>query len=277
MQAGFRHPDLAENLGEIYHRLAEDLWESGQTKSALKAATEANRVKSDKQLDQLTAHLQQALAYEAAQNGDWGNAKTLWTKAHKQAGGNFRLLCNLALAMEQDEMFEPAAELWRQAMRRRPRKSDHPDAIDEAQVARLWQRTAKAYQKADDFEEALVVQKNAVKWQPDNLALRFELAEGYLENGRFQAAENELSRILDRDKKYIPALMLMGDLLAESDYFWYEAQASRYWEQVLEIDPRHADARQNFGCPLSRSWQSTSRLGPYPESGLSRVREGVDL
>ncbi|VAW38814.1 hypothetical protein MNBD_CHLOROFLEXI01-4682 [hydrothermal vent metagenome] len=245
-QANFQPPALGDNLGEVYQRLAEERLAQQEYEMALRAATEANRYKKDNQLDQLIAYLQQKIAYDAASAGDWQQAQDYWQQAQVQGGSTFRLACNLALAQEREEAFDEAAALWREALRRRPRRADHPDAITDDQVARLWQRTAKAYQKAGAFEEAINVQKMAVKWQPDDLTLRMELAEGLLEDGRFQAAENELERILDRNQDHIPALLLMGEVMNASDSWWQSTRATRFWQRVLEIEPNNAMARQNL-------------------------------
>ena len=247
LQQGHRSPQLMTNLAEAYHRLAEERLANGDIEPALDAATEAYRYqKEDKQLNELLAYLEQQKGYEAANGGNWDMAQTYWEMAQAHGGGNFRLVCNLALAQEQAKEPYEAALLWREALRRRPRRDDHPDAISDEQVSQLWQRTAEAYAKAEFFDEALEVRKMAVKWQPDNLPIRMTYAEALLQNGRLQAAQNELERVLERDKNYIPALLLLGEVLAENDAWWHAAQAVHYWRRVLELEPGNQAAQENL-------------------------------
>jgi tetratricopeptide (TPR) repeat protein len=246
--AGIDAPRLHDNLGEVYHRLAEARLEGGDVSGARIAAEEAERFKDDdNQLNQLLAHIYHHRAYEAANRQDWDEAIDYWEMAEMQDGGNFRIAYNLALAHEKEEDYLTAAERWRETLRRKPRRDDHPDAMSDEQVARLWQRTAEAYARAGDFEEAAHVYNLAVKWQPENLTIRMARVESLLTDGRFQAAENELERILKRDPDYIPALLLRGDVEAQSGWGWFSTQrAAGYWERVLELDPDNEEAQQRL-------------------------------
>ncbi len=240
---GFRSPTIEANLGELYHRLAEARWQQQETAAALAAAVEANQFKQDdKQLAGLIAHLYQQTGYQAASNGDWETALANWELAEEEAGNNFRLACNLALAYEQDEDWEMAAELWRKALRHRPRRDDHPDAVSEGEIARLWLRSAYAYHKIEAYEEAVQVFKHAVKWQPDNLDIRLGLVTALLNNGQVQAALNELERILDKDPENVAALIRMGEVLQEGGYYW--GAAVPFWERALRLEPDNETARQ---------------------------------
>jgi tetratricopeptide (TPR) repeat protein len=242
---GYRSESLSHNLGEIYHRLAEQCLLEDDIDSALAAANEAARhAPPDKRFDELLSQIHQRLGYQAASAGRWEQALDHWDEARQQDGGSFRLAYNLALAYEKLDDFFNAAEFWREALRRRPRKADHPDAISDEQVALLWKRAAEAYVKDGEYEEAINVYKQAVKWNPDSLETRMALVDGLINDGRFWAAENELQRILEKDENYIPALLRMGEVLAESDNWWGITGAPRYWTRILEIEPNHEAARQ---------------------------------
>ncbi|MGC9395867.1 MAG: tetratricopeptide repeat protein [Anaerolineae bacterium] len=242
---GYRSEPLSYNLGEIYHRLAEQRLLEDDAASALATANEADRhAPPDKRFAELLSQIYQRLGYQAASAGRWEQALDHWEEARRQDGGSFRLAYNLALAYEKIEDFFNAANFWREALRRRPRKDDHPDAINNEQVARLWQRTAEAYVKDGEYEEAINVYKQAVKWNPDSLETRMALVEGLINDGRFLAAENELQRILEKDENYIPALLRMGEVVAESRSWWQALGAPRYWTRILEIEPDHEAALQ---------------------------------
>ncbi len=242
--AGLRIERLEENLQEASHRLAENLLEAGEVEDALLVGGEALRHgDSYPSLEQLVSQAHQRLAYRAVTDGDWGKARDHWQAADAVEDGSFRLAYNLALAHERAENFIAAGERWREALRRRPRKDDHPDAITDDQVAQLWQRTAEAYTKAGEYDEAIQVYKNAIKWNPDRIEARLALAEALLVNGQMQAARNELNRILDRDPDNIQALLRMGEVIYAQGDWWWESPVE-HWERVLELDPENTTARQ---------------------------------
>ena len=242
---GYRSESLSYNLGEIYHRLAEQRLLADDPASALDAANEAARhAPPDKRFDELLSQIHQRLGYQAASAGRWEQALDHWEEARQRDGGSFRLAYNLALAYEKQEDFFNAADLWREALRRRPRKADHPDAINDEQVALLWKRAAEAYVRDGEYDEAINVYRQAVKWNPDSLETRMALVEGLINDGRLLGAENELQRILEKDKNHIPALLRMGEVVAESRSWWQATGAPRYWTRILEIEPGHEAARQ---------------------------------
>ena len=245
--AGFEPERLRNNLGEAYHRLAETRLEEGSVEDAHQSALAANRYKDDdNQLNQLLAHLYQHKAHAAVGQQKWNRAITNWESAERIDGGNFRLAYNIALALEKLEDYGEAAERWREAMRRRPRRDDHPDALTDEQVARLWQHTAEAYVRIGDYEEAARVYNTAVKWQPDNLTIRLARAESLLVDGRFEAAENEVERILKQDADYIPGLLLKGDLYSSYSNWYGDKIAVPAWERVLNLDPGNVEAEQRL-------------------------------
>lgn len=242
---GYRSEALSHNLGEIYYRLAEQCLLENDVASALAAANEAARhTPDDKRFDELLSQIYQRLGYQAASDGRWEKALEHWGEARRLDGGSFRLAYNLALAYEKIEDFFEAAEYWREALRRRPRKADHPDAINDEQVALLWKRAAEAYIREGEYDEAISVYKQAVKWNPDSLETRMALVEGLINDGRLWGAENELRRILEKDPNYIPALLRMGEVLAESGNWWLARTAANYWTRILQIQPDHEAARQ---------------------------------
>jgi tetratricopeptide (TPR) repeat protein len=244
---GYRSAHLSNNLGELYHRMAEERLVESDAEGALSAANEAARhIPDDNRLPDVLSQAHQRMGYQAAAAGQWERAFEHWDQARDLDGGSFRLAYNLALAHEKTEDFITAGEMWREALRRRPRKADHPDAITDEQVSLLWKRAAEAYVKGGEYEEAISVYKQAVKWNPDSLETRMALVDGLVNDGRLWAAENELNRILEKDEKYIPALLRMGEVLAESGNWWYAGRAIRYWEQVLALEPGNVAARQSL-------------------------------
>ncbi len=250
LQLGASFPRLHSNLAELYHRRAEELLQQGDLQTAVIAAQEARRHRTDDNaLDTLQAQIHQQLGYQAASANQWNEAQSHWQKAVELDSSSFRLAYNLALAYEKAEQYVLAGQTWREALRRRPRRADHPDALNDEQVARLWQRAAECYRKGSDFDEAERTYQQAIKWAPENFQLRMALAESLIANGRFQAGRNELDRLLERDPQNIPALLRLGEAyFRDEDCPWYvRFQARNCWEKVLEIDPQNVQARQMLG------------------------------
>ena len=230
----------------MLQREAEKLLLANNPKSALSVAKKAQKIKADedKTLNKLLAQIYQELGYQEAHDNRWRKALNHWKNALKLDGSSFQLAYNLALAYEKDGDYLSAAESWREVLRRRPRKSDHPDALNDEQVALLWQRTGEAYRNAGQPEEMIKVFKQAIKRDQNNYDLRMALSNEYLADGRTKAAENELERILEHKEDYIPALLLMGEVVFNSESWWIRDTAPYYWEEILKQDPEHLQARQ---------------------------------
>ena len=225
------------------------------------------------------------LGNAAAEKGDWDQALIHWQAARDLGETSRRLVINLALAHEDQEHFLQAAELWREALRRRPRRADHPDALDDAQVARLWQHVAENYRRAGHFGQALETYRRAIKWAPDDTSLRLALADDLLDGGRWLAASNELDHLLATAPEDVELLDRLGqaqwgrkDLLA----------AVATWQRILEIDPQHVGARQQI-ARYYRDWGESlfewaryqqartyyeKALGYTPQDGVLHVLVG---
>lgn len=258
--AGFEAPHLKLNLGESYHRAVEEHLAAEEPEAAAEAAREALHYKPGKRnLELALSQAYQRLGYQAATEGNWEEARDNWQRAYRLEDGNFRLIYNLALVCEREARYVEAAENWREALRRRPRRDDSPDAMGDAQVAQLWKRAAEAYVKAGEYDEAVHVYRQAVKYNPDNLETRMALVDSLQDNGQFQAAINETERILDDHPDHIPALMRMGEVVANSRYWWEGSAAASYWERVLELDPKHRGARQ----ALFDYWMNEAKSAEY--------------
>ncbi|MBS1251422.1 MAG: Beta-barrel assembly-enhancing protease [Anaerolineales bacterium] len=185
------------------------------------------------------------LGYEAARTDDWETAADRWRQAEGYDSNRY-LAQNLALAREQREDWKGAAEAWRDVIRRRPRKDDHPDYLDDNQVAGVWHHTAECYQRANIPSEAITCHQNALKYTPDDLEIRHELSIALIANSQFEAAENELNRILERDADDVKALVRLGQLYRNDEWrSWrYGDRAVQALDRVLELDPKHEEARE---------------------------------
>jgi tetratricopeptide (TPR) repeat protein len=241
---------LRSNLVELYQRQAEDLLTQGDAEGALAAAEKARQHNpGDNALNELSSQIHQQLGYLAAGANRWDEAQFHWLSAVKLDTSSFRLAYNLALSYEKSGDYLLAGQTWREALRRRPRRADHPDALSDDQVARVWQRTAECYRKAGEFTEVGRTYQQAIKWAPENMDLRLSLSESLIMDGRMLAARNELERVLEHDPKNVPALLRLGEAyFRDEDSAWDVKERSKtYWEKVLQIEPKNTQAKQLLG------------------------------
>lgn len=285
-QGGITHQRLQHNLGETAQRLAEERLVAGDILGAHAAAQQATFFNHDTTLADLNSHIALHLGYQAAQQGNYQQAHHYWETVANESGRSFRLAYNLALLYEKNDDPIMAAEQWREVLRRRPRKADHPDALNEVQVSRLYQRAAEAYNKVQAFDEAIQVYKHAVKRQPDNLELRLELVDSLFENGQIEAALNEVERILSRNAQHIPTLLKAGEIHAQTGPNLRYNPAIQYWEKVLTLEPNHTQARQYLAdffqdeVEQNLLWLGPARallllekaLGYQPDNGVILVK-----
>ena len=259
---------LRGNLVELYQRQAEDLLTQGDAEGALTAAEKARQHNpDDKALNELSSQIHQQLGYLAAGANRWEDAQFHWQSAVKLDTASFRLAYNLALSYEKSGDYLLAGQTWREALRRRPRRADHPDALSDEHVARVWQRTAECYRKAGEFEEVGRTYQQAIKWAPENMNLRLSLAESLIMDGRMLAARNELTRVLEHDPKNVQALLRLGEAYFrdEDSTGYVKEQSKTYWEKVLQIEPKNTQAKQLLGewyldqGEIAYSWDNFER------------------
>lgn len=201
----------------------------------------------DKILNETVAAAHFHLGYSAVQTSNWSLALSHWQQANDLKLSR-QLAQNLALAYENEENWSEAGKTWRETVRRRPRKENHPDYLSDSQVATIWTRAAMCYARAEMeaernyyplYEEKLTCLKNAIKYAPTNMDLRMKLVNTYLEEEREDAAEKELERILDADPDHVSALLRLGVLYHEQ----WGKEPLPLWERALALEPNNVDAR----------------------------------
>lgn len=272
-QKGVRWPELRFNLSQAYYRRAVQFLADSDLNNARNATIQAYDLLQEAGNDiepalrELYEYFIQWDGYQAAQTQNWSIAAEKLEQVHATSP-SLNTAFNIALVAEKRDNYIRAAEAWREVLRRRPRKADSQNFLTEEQIGRLWRRAAENYTKAGEYYEAINMYKAAVKLEPDNLALRLELAEALLENGQLEAAGNELQRILDRNPDYVPALLKMGEVNSLGRYWWRMGDSvTRYWEKVLELEPNNAEAlyllREYYAEQTERGrffWMGEARL-----------------
>jgi tetratricopeptide (TPR) repeat protein len=219
---------------------------------------------------QQQAHLH--LGYAAALGGQWPAALNHWQAASQGDRTDRGLIINLALANEKLENYTRDADLWRQALRRRPRKADAPDALSDEQVAHMWQHVAENYRDAGDYEEATKVYRNAIKWAPDNVDLQLSLVEALMADGRTRAASNVISEVLASHPDHVEALAWQAQIY-EEDY--YPDAARETWQRVLALEPEHSHARQHLAYLCEREGDNHLFWGDF-EQAMAAYQQGLE-
>ncbi len=270
--AGLNSRHLRQNLARLAYEQALQAQQAGKPQQAAELLGQVQPgevAKSDLKAFQRQLNLESG--YTAAQNEKWQQAIIYWEKAEKDGDDSRKLIYNLALAYQKMERFRDSAEYWRTLLRRRPRKDDHPDALTDKQVARIWQNVAENYSRAGEYEEAIKTYKNAVKWAPNNIDVRLKLVEAYQTEGRWQAAENELNRILEKDPNHVPALTMLAE--SYSDSYW-PGQARKIWQRILELEPQNPVARQQLAHSFEIEGARLSQWGQYQQA-INIFQEGL--
>jgi tetratricopeptide (TPR) repeat protein len=270
---GLDTPALRSNLGFLYGARAEEAMACGQWADAAAladAAVDMLPSAPDSRDLATAAHLH--AGYAAAQAGRWNQARDEWEQARNLGENSRAFVQNLALAHEKTEQFLEAAELWREVVRRRPRKSHAPDALTPQQVALLWGHVADCYRRAGNAEEAIATLRNAVKNDPGDADLRLQLADALVADERWWAAGNEVARVLKREPKNVGALVRSARI-DEGD--GYLARARTTWKKVVGLDPKHVEARERLAELLSQEGDRLVWLD-RPGEALKRYREALE-
>jgi tetratricopeptide (TPR) repeat protein len=178
--------------------------------------------------EQLAKSLDRA-ARQASEARDWSSAAARWEKARSlisavpALGTPRRLHHNLAIAYEMMERWHDAAEAWRALLRTRPRgvrraqAGREPDYSD-TQWRWIQDRVIECYKRADTPGEAVTLYRQALKKAPQDVELHMGLALALIANEQEQAATNELQRVLEIDPKHIDARVELSDLIMDYDY-----------------------------------------------------------
>ena len=256
--AGYDTPELAENLTALLRAEAVELSQAGRWQDLINLLGRVPDLAGDRVLAETGGLAYYHLGYEAAQAGKWQLAAQHWRKSN-ELDANRYVSQNLALAEEALQNWDNAAEAWREMVRRRPRKEDHPDYLTDIQVAALWSHVADCYQYTDFLSEVETCLRNALKYAPDDTALRLRLADALLDDERPDAAETQLDEIIAVEPQHIEALERLGRLYENR----WDRDAMAIWRRVLAINPTHPEARDALADGYIEMVSTGSPFGFY--------------
>jgi tetratricopeptide (TPR) repeat protein len=210
---------LPENMAVLLFEQLSTLVETGDVASAAALAERSAGLPGSTAFDELRLLALDCGAQAAAGSGEWARAAELWETARQvlassaNLGSPRPLLHNLALAYERQELWEQAAESWRAMLRTRSRRkgasrsTDDEAGLSDQQWAWVRERIISDYKQAGRPDEAVVVFRQIIKEDPNDLDTRVQLADALLANEQERAAYNEIERILKIDPQHVEALL----------------------------------------------------------------------
>lgn len=238
-------------------RLAEaQQWEATVALQPTPSRT-ADGAATDSVLAEILAIAHFHLGTAAADAGRWAQAAHHWQQANRLVTSR-HIAQNLALAQERLGNWRDAAAAWREMVRRRPRKTDDPNFLSDAQVTAIWRHAADCYAQIDDRDEEIACLKNALKYSEHDPELRLRLVDACMADDRVAAARSELERLLEIAPDHMQALLRLA-VLYDSYGF---GDSMPLWRRVLALDPGNQDARDG----LARRYLLLAR--PQQEQGI---------
>lgn len=270
VRAGDRSPRWRRYLAvlEVRH-LAEGEEQGSWAEAQQKAHAALAQAPEDPHLLRAVLVASHRLAEAALAAGAWDAARRHLVNmlavlsVHPKLGPTAPLQRRLALACEQEEDWEAAAEAWTMVLRSLPRRSGkRGDAAERLDAQRQWlrNRIVESYRKAGRPDAAIRYFREGVKSDPDNLELRLDMAVALVANEQVAAAQNELGRILQKDPNFVPAYLVTAEIYLLRG----EKRAAEYaLRHVLKIEPGNEKARNALLLLLRQSGAEAFNNGDY--------------
>ena len=273
---GLDTPWFNENQDYLLRQEIEELAEHEEWAAIVERLVDHRALETNAPLKEHLAYAHFYLGEASARHERWAEAADHWRRTQELNPSRY-VAQNLALAEESLENWDEAALAWRDLLRRRPRKENHPDYLDEMQVATLWKRAGDCYGRADEVDEQIACFSKAIEYAPEQVAWRMELVELYQEDMRTEAAINELQRILEIDENHLSALLLLASLFDEE----WGRNSIPVWQRALAIDPANLDARDGLALAYAQQMEMGA-FGPYAQMfrdrglGIKAVERGLE-
>lgn len=282
LRMGKPNPTLRDNLALFYVLRLESLITEGQYETAHTLVDEAIKlVSTHSRLQDIQAHIMLHEGYELARQGKWSVALVFWHKVVNASGNDARhLSANMALAYEELEQWRAAADAWRDFIKRRGYKPGNDNYLTPEQVARVWSRISTFYMRDGLVDDAVSTLQTALKHDEDNLEMGVTLARRLAEAERYEAAYNQLDRVLQKDPNYVEALAFRAELTEVAPLTWhYNAapMAIKEWRKVLDTgDEAYVGiARQRLRELYAEAVITASRFNPQQSEVY--IHEGLAL
>ena len=241
MSHGLNDPWLHKNLGLSTRREAQKLAVAGQWQALAKMGKVLPAALNDALVMKLLSLASFHLGYAYAQEGNWEQALIAWKHASNRSHNRY-LAQNMALAHEHLKQFSAAAAAWREMLKRRPRRKDHAEYVQDKHVSAIWAHVAGCYFQDWDDSEAITCLQKAIKYDPNNMAARFKLVAIYQDKDiiNLDGAMRELNAILDIEPDNIEALSQLAALHSND----WRYNAAPLWKRIIALEPDNVEARE---------------------------------
>ncbi len=128
--------------------------------------------------------------------GNWKQALSSLKQALDEDPNDIDVLCQLGWAYLNTGQSPKAFEMWNRAMKKAPSKNQIVNHMVQG-----YQIYGKRLKEQNIYNQALVQFKNAIKFEPENVELRLELADTYLKMRNYLAAQHEYKKILEYEPR----------------------------------------------------------------------------
>ena len=241
MSRGLNDSWLHKNLGLSTRREAQKLAAAGQWQALAKMGKGLPATLNDALVKELLSLASFHIGYAHAEEERWAQALSAWKQASTISHNRY-LAQNMALAHERLQQFTAAAAAWREMLKRRPRRKDHAEYLQDKHVSAIWAHAAGCYFQDWDDGEAITCLKKAIAADPKNMAARFRLVAIYQDKEiiNLDGAMRELNAILEIEPDNIEALSQLA-VLHSNDWRY---NAAPLWKRIIALEPDNVEARE---------------------------------
>ncbi len=136
------------------------------------------------------------LGYACIQKGNWKQAVEALEQALRENENDVDVLCQLGWAYLNTNQHNRAFHMWNLALKKAPGRSQVIDHL-----IRGYTIFGKRLKEQRIFNQALVQFKNAIRYDPDNVELRLQLADTFFQMRNFMAALQEYQKVLNLEPR----------------------------------------------------------------------------
>lgn len=101
----------------------------------------------------------------------------------------------------------------------------------------------------------------------DIAKVRTELAAQYIQEGKLDAAMQQLEQAFEANQRYAPAYDMMGILLQREGSAANLKKADGYFRRAIELDPGYTQTRNNYGVYLAQIGKHREAIAQFEIAG----------
>ena len=256
---------FSTNLVNFCLREGSEAFHSGDLSGAKKWFETVNLLDpGDKAAQKNLQHVCFLQANELAQNDQWEEALRIWQNACPQ--DDLNVFHNIALAYDKLENPSRANLHWQKiaAYYEELCRNNPDDILKKEYLGIAYQHLIKNYQDIGDEKRATRTMEKLCKLKPEDTRCQVELAETYLDNEKWNSAQQLFLKILSREPKNVDALV---NLAFVQDMQYKEQEAMQTLEKALQIDPDNVEAKNQLAALLNEEANECLSLDDFRKAG----------